>query len=175
MRRFGVEGQRLWRLSRGLDHRRVSPDRETKSVSSETTFMNDISQYRALEKLLWQQSERVSTRLKAKQLAGQTVTLKLKSADFRTKTRAYSLDAPTQLAARIFEAARPLLKREADGSKYRLLGVGVSNLAEVAFADPGDLVDRRVHRSAAAEHAVDRLRQRFGEDAVVKGLTFDDE
>ncbi|MGZ5803173.1 MAG: DNA polymerase IV, partial [Xanthobacteraceae bacterium] len=94
MRRFGTEGQRLWRLARGLDMRRVSPDREAKSVSSETTFASDISRYRELEKLLWQQSERVSARLKVKELAGSTVTLKLKSADFRIRTRAYSLEAP---------------------------------------------------------------------------------
>ncbi len=88
----------------------------------------DISQYRALERLLWQQSERISTRLKAKELSGLTVRLKLKSDDFEIRTRARSLETPTQLAARIFEAARALLKKEADGTRYRLLGVGVSAL-----------------------------------------------
>ncbi|MGZ5896609.1 MAG: DNA polymerase IV [Xanthobacteraceae bacterium] len=175
MRRFGTEGQRLWRLARGLDMRRVSPDREAKSVSSETTFASDISRYRELEKLLWQQSERVSARLKAKELAGSTVTLKLKSADFRIRTRAYSLEAPTQLAAKIFDCARKLLKREADGTEFRLLGVGVTGLAEAADADPADLVDHQGRRTAAAEHAVDKLRSRFGNDAVVKGLTFGDD
>ena len=175
IRRFGVEGQRLWRLARGLDHRHVSPDREAKSVSSETTFAKDISQFRTLEKLLWQQTERVSARLKAKDLAGTTVTLKLKSADFRIRTRAHSLEAPTQLASKIFESAQALLKREADGTKYRLLGVGVTGLTDTETADPADLVDQKGRRNAAAEHAVDRLRQRFGDDAVVKGLTFGDE
>ncbi|MGZ5811815.1 MAG: DNA polymerase IV [Xanthobacteraceae bacterium] len=175
MRRFGTEGQRLWRLARGLDMRRVSPDREAKSVSSETTFASDISRYRELEKLLWQQSERVSARLKVKELAGSTVTLKLKSADFRIRTRAYSLEAPTQLAAKIFDCARKLLKREADGTEFRLLGVGVTGLAEAADADPADLVDHQGRRTAAAEHAVDKLRSRFGNDAVVKGLTFGDD
>ena len=116
----------------------VSPDRETKSVSSETTFNKDISQFRALERLLWKQSERVSARLKLKELSGTTVTLKLKSDDFKIRTRARSLETPTQLAARIFEAARGLLKKEADGTRYRLLGVGVSALGEAADADPND-------------------------------------
>src|SRR5262249_9186747 len=124
MRKFGVEGRRLWRLSRGIDDRSVSPDREAKSVSSETTFNSDISDFRALEKILWEQAERVSARLKAKEIAGQTVNLKLKSADFKIRTRAHTLDAPTQLAAKIFEASRELLVKEADGTKYRLLGVG---------------------------------------------------
>jgi len=175
LRKFGAEGQRLWRLARGIDHRSVSPDRETKSVSSETTFSADISQYRALERLLWQQSERVSARLKAKELSGSTVTLKLKSDDFKIRTRARSLETPTQLAARIFEASRTLLKKEADGTRYRLLGVGVSNLAAAAEADPDDLVDMRAKRTAQAEHAMDRLRQKFGDDAVIKGLSLDDE
>jgi DNA polymerase-4 len=175
MRRYCSVGQRLWRLARGIDHRTVSPDRETKSVSSETTFNKDISQFRALERLLWQQSERVSARLKLKELSGTTVTLKLKSNDFKIRTRARSLETPTQLAARIFEAARGLLKKEADGTRYRLLGVGVSALGEAADADPNDLVDQRARRTADAEHAVDRLRRKFGDDAVVKGLTLDDE
>jgi DNA polymerase-4 len=175
LKTLGTEGQRLWRLSRGIDFRSVSPDRETKSVSSETTFAKDISQYRALERLLWQQSERVSTRLKTKELSGSTVTLKLKSDDFKIRTRARSLETPTQLAARIFEAARVLLKKEADGTRYRLLGVGVSTLAGASEADPDDLVDFRARRTADAEHAMDRLREKFGDDAVVKGLTLDDE
>ncbi|MGZ5805098.1 MAG: DinB/UmuC family translesion DNA polymerase, partial [Xanthobacteraceae bacterium] len=80
-----------------------------------------------------------------------------------------------QLAAKIFDCARKLLKREADGTKFRLLGVGVTGLAEAADADPADLVDHQGRRTAAAEHAVDKLRSRFGNDAVVKGLTFGDD
>ena len=127
-RRYGDEGRRLARLSRGIDERKVSADRETKSVSSETTFDRDISDYQTLEQILWAQTEEVSARLKEKALAGATVTLKLKTADFKIRTRAHSFDSSTQLAAKIFAAARPLLKRESDGTKYRLLGVGVSAL-----------------------------------------------
>jgi DNA polymerase-4 len=174
-RRFGSEGQRLWRLACGIDMRRVNPSREARSVSSETTFASDISGFRELERLLWQQSERASARLKAKELAGNTVTLKLKSADFRIRTRAHSLDAPTQLASKIFACARTLLRREADGTRYRLLGVGVTGLSNSALADPADLVDQHGRRTADAERAIDRLRQRFGDSAVVKGLIFGDE
>ena len=169
-RRYGDEGRRLARLSRGIDDRKVSADRETKSVSSETTFDRDISDYRALERILWAQTEEVSARLKEKALAGATVTLKLKTADFRIRTRAHSFDSSTQLAAKIFAAARALLKRESDGTKYRLLGVGLSALTSADQADPADFVDGR---AAEAEHAVDRVRARFGEDAVVRGLAFE--
>jgi len=170
MRRYGEEGRRLARLARGIDARKVSADRETKSVSAETTFDRDISDFRALERILWTQTEEVSARLKEKALAGATVTLKLKTADFRIRTRAQSFGAPTQLAGKIFAAARALLERETDGTKFRLLGVGLSALASADQADPADFVDGR---AAEAEHAVDRVRARFGEDAVVRGLAFE--
>ena len=170
MRRYGEEGRRLARLSRGIDAREVSAEHETKSVSSETTFERDIADFRSLERILWNQAEEVSRRLKSKELAGSTVTLKLKTADFKLRTRARSLDAPTQLAQRIFAAARGLLEREADGTKFRLLGVGLNTLAAGKDADPADLIDGR---AALAEHAVDTVRARFGDDALVRGLAYD--
>ncbi len=170
MRRYGEEGRRLARLSRGLDERMVSAERETKSVSSETTFERDIAEFRALERILWSVAEDVSARLKSKELAGATVTLKLKTADFKIRTRARSLESPTQLAQRIFAAARGLLEHEADGTRFRLLGVGLSALASADDADPADLIDSR---AAQAEHAVDSVRARFGDDAVIRGLSFE--
>ncbi len=175
MRRFGTEGLRLARLSRGIDVRAVNPDRETKSVSTETTLFHDVADFRFLERLLWDLSEKVSARLKAKELAGATVTLKLKSTEFRLRTRARSLGAPTQLAAKIFAAGRELLARETDGTKFRLIGIGVSALATAAEADPADLIDRRGQRTAAAEHAVDRLRAKFGRTAVIRGIALEDD
>jgi len=170
MRRYGEEGRRLARLARGIDTRKVSADRETKSVSAETTFDRDIADFRSLERILWSQAEKVSTRLKGMALAGSTVTLKLKTADFRIRTRALSLGSATQLAAKIFAAARSLLERETDGAKFRLLGVGIGALTTADQADPSDFVD---DRAVEAEHAVDRVRARFGEDAVVRGLAFE--
>jgi DNA polymerase-4 len=172
MRRYGEEGTRLWHLARGLDQRRISADRETKSVSAETTFNADISEFRPLEQHLWDLTERVSTRLKAAQLAGTTVTLKLKSADFKIRTRARSLGHPTQLASRIFAAGKDLLKNEVGGTRYRLIGIGVSHLEDTIGQDLSDLIDRR---AAGAELAVDKLREKFGKGVVVKGLALDDE
>ncbi len=172
MRRYGEEGARLWRLARGLDARHVSAERDTKSVSAETTFNTDISEFRPLEQYLWNLTERVSARLKASQLAGSTVTLKLKSADFKIRTRARALGAPTQLAARIFAAGRDLLGHEVGTTRYRLIGIGVSHLEDATGDDMADLIERR---TAEAEHAVDRLRAKFGKGAVVKGLALDDD
>ena len=172
MRRYGEEGARLWRLARGLDARHVNAERDTKSVSAESTFNQDISEFRPLEQHLWNLTERVSARLKASRLAGSTVTLKLKSADFKIRTRARALGAPTQLAARIFAAGRDLLSHEVGATRYRLIGIGVSHLEDAAGDDLSDLIDRR---AAEAERAVDRLRAKFGRDAVVKGLALDED
>ena len=168
-RRYGNIGLWLHRLAHAEDTRAVEPDGEMKSISSETTFDTDISKYAELEKILWRQVERVSTRAKAAELGGRTVVLKLKSAKFRLKTRSISLEDPTQLADRIFRTAREALKREADGTPYRLLGVGLSNVCGAHECDPSDLVDRNADKRAAAERAMDEVRTKFGGDAVGKG------
>ena len=106
----------------------------------------------------------MSARLKASGIAGSTVTLKLKTADFRIRTRARSLGEPTQLAARIFAAGRELARRaRSTARKFRLIGIGVSNLDDADEADRADLVDRQGERAAEAEHAIDRVREKFGE------------
>jgi DNA polymerase-4 len=168
-RRYGSTGLWLHRLAHADDTRPVEPSGEMKSISSETTFFDDLCQFDELEKVLWRQAERVATRAKYYELAGRTVVLKLKTANFKLKTRSASLDAPTQLADRIFRVARDALKREADGTKYRLLGVGISNLAPAHQADPLDLIDRTGGKRAAAERAMDKVRSKFGGEAVGKG------
>jgi DNA polymerase-4 len=172
VRRYGEEGSRLWRLARGIDARAIDPERETKSISAETTFECDIGEFRRLEQTLWELTEKVSARLKANALAGSTVTLKLKSADFKIRTRARALGHPTQLAGRIFAAGRDLLQNEIGPTRFRLIGIGVSNLEDTNGDDLADLIDRR---AAEAEHAMDRLRAKFGREAVIKGLALEDE
>jgi DNA polymerase-4 len=168
-RRYGSTGLWLHRLSHAEDARPVDPSGEMKSISSETTFFHDITELSELEGILWRQAERVSARAKHSELGGRTIVLKLKTANFRIHTRSVSLDTPTQLADRIFRVAREALVREADGTSYRLLGVGISNLCPAQDCDPNDLVDKQGTKRAAAEHAVDRVREKFGAEAVGKG------
>ena len=167
--RYGETGLWLHRLAHGEDHRAVEPDGEAKSVSAETTFEHDIARLAELERILWDQAERVSARAKAAGIGGRTVTLKLKTASFRIKTRSESLEAPTQLSDVIFRVGRALLKGEATGTPYRLLGVGLSQIRPSEECDPEDLLDRAAGRRAAAEHAMDRVRAKFGQEAVRKG------
>jgi DNA polymerase-4 len=168
-RRYGSTGLWLHRLAMADDTRAVDPSGEMKSISSETTFDGDIARFEELEAILWRQCERVSTRAKAMELGGRTVTLKLKTANFKIRTRSLSLDAPTQLADRIFRIARDMLKRETDGTPFRLLGAGLHNICAAADCDPDDLVDRSRAKQAKAEHAMDKLRAKFGGEAVGKG------
>jgi DNA polymerase-4 len=170
MKQFAAEGRRLWRLARGIDDRRVVPDRGAKTISSETTFENDIRDFATLEKTLWRLSEKVSSRLKSSELAGSTITLKLKSADFRQRTRSQSIHAPTQLAAKIFAISREMLAKEIDGTALRLMGTGVSALRPGLQAHDTDMLDRR---SADAERAIDGLRKKFGEAAVIRGIAYE--
>lgn len=170
-RRYGSIGLRLAHLSQGTDDRPVKPSRGAKSVSSETTFRNDIASFETLRPILRDLCEKVSARLKKAGLSGSGVTLKLKTADFRTITRARHLHDPTQLADRIYAAGESLLENETDGRRFRLIGVGVSDLGPADQADPLDLVDPSAERRKKAELAVDRLRDKFGKSAVELGLT----
>ncbi|MGB5212969.1 MAG: DNA polymerase IV [Anderseniella sp.] len=170
MRQYGSLGSRLYHLSRGEDARTVQGSSASKSISAETTFNSDITDYQQLEKKLWRLSERVSRRAKQDHMAGTTVVLKLKTDQFKTRTRNTSLSDPTALATRIFDAAKPMLEREVDGkTAFRLIGVGISNLAELdADAEIGGL-DQRADAHAKVELAMDRLRDKFGTAAVEKG------
>ena len=171
--RFGEIGRRLARCARGEDARVVEPHAGRKSLSAETTFAEDLRDREALARVLWRLSETVSARLKDEGIAGRCVTLKLKTAQFRIRTRAVTLAHPTQLADTIFRAAMTPLAREADGTRFRLLGVGLSAFADARDADPADLGEPDAWRRAAVERAMDRLRDRFGDEAIVKGRRFD--
>lgn len=169
IRRYGEIGQRLYRLSRGIDSRKVNKSEAAKSVSSERTLAKDLADYNALEDKLWSLCETVASDLKRKELAGLTITLKLKNSMHRIITRSRSLDNPTQLAETLFEIGCDLLKPLADGTPYRLIGIGVSHFRPLSEADQPDLVEPRRTKRANAERAMDALKSRFGGKTVQKG------
>ena len=167
--RYGSMGHRLYRFARGQDSRHVDPDAPTKSVSSETTFNQDLADRDALEAELWPLAEAVARRLKKSELAGRSVVLKLKTSDFRLLTRRRRLSDPTQLAAVLFEAALPLLAAEATGQRYRLIGIGTDDVVAGVLADPPDLLNERRRHQQAVERAIDEVRDRMGRDAIKLG------
>jgi len=169
IRRYGGSGQHIWRLARAQDSRRVHMGAERKSISNETTFFDDITDGQELERILWRLTESVATRAKKTETSGRTITLKLRTSDFKIKTRSRTLDDPTMLADVIFSIGRELLSPEVDGTPYRLIGIGISGLDDATRADPPDLIDQDRTRRAAAERAMDQVRGKFGKDVIGKG------
>ena len=168
-RRYGSIGHRLARFSRGEDARKVEQGGGRKSLSAETTFSENISGPAELRHRLWKLCEKVSAGLKSEDIGGRTITLKLKTANFRLRTRSVTLPDPTKLADRIFRAASVLLDREADGVSFRLIGVGVSGLTPADLAAPADLADAASEQRKDVEQVMDQLRDKFGRDAISKG------
>jgi len=171
MARYGSMGKRLHDLSHARDTRSVNPSEAPKSISSETTFSEDITALDALDAHLWRLSEKVSARCKAKEYAGRTVTLKLKTGDFRLITRSHSLTEPTQLADTIYRAGREMLAKASEGRAFRLIGIGVSTLSAAREEEESaaDLFDPQAPLRAKAERAMDAVRARYGAEAVEKG------
>ena len=171
VRDYGIMGERLYYFSRGDDRRKVIPIQKVKSVSNETTLDGDIANYKALKKHLWQLCEKLSARLKQKHLSAKTVTLKLKTSNFRSISRSVSISSPTQMAEILYTQGKFLLKPECSGLKYRLIGIGVSQFSNDQDADMPDLIDPVMDNKIKTEKAMDRIRDRFGSHIINKGRT----
>ena len=172
--RFGDLGRHVWLLAHGRDERAVVPDREAKSISSETTFAQDIGDRDVLRAWLLDLVDHLGGRLRAQGVRARTVELKLRSSDFRTRVRSLSLSEPTDLTEPLWEAARELFERSltAEVLPLRLLGVGGSNLSRDA-AVQGDLFDgERRARQGQLDRAVDAIRGQFGAAAIRRGSVF---
>jgi DNA polymerase-4 len=165
--RWNAYGLRLSQLAQGLDNRTVNPSEERKTISAETTFFDDLTTLEALEDRLAPLCERVARTARASGMAGRVVTLKLKTADFKSITRRRTLAVPTQTSRTLFAVARELLAAEIKGKPYRLIGAGLSDFVDAA--DGLDLFAEEERRERKSEAAVDALRERFGKGAVVTG------
>jgi DNA polymerase-4 len=168
--RFGGMGERLWHLARGQDKRRVSAHEPVKSISKETTFNDDTSDPDILDGHIWRLAEQVADRAKAKSLAGKVVTLKLKRANHTSLTRRLTLNGSTQLADAVYRTAKGLFDQVGDQGPYRLIGCGLSHLVDADGSElAADLLDANADKRSAAERATDKIRGRFGSDAIKKG------
>ena len=169
LRRLGDDGPSLAARARGEDVRRVDPARETKSISAETTFDTDLTRPADLERHLWRLAEKLARRLKEHELSAGGVVLKLKTTDFAIRTRARACRARRCCPTGCSMPASALLAREATGTAFRLIGIGANPLLPLAEADRGDLADTETPRRAAAQAAIDALRQRYGDAAIGRG------
>lgn len=165
---FGENGRDLARHAKGQDERPIVTERETKSVSQETTFTRDVRDDKVLQKTLRKQAGEVGQQLRKNNLAGTTIKLKIRWQDFTTLTRQTTLPRPTNLDDEIAESALNLLKAvHATGQAVRLIGVGVSGLGppirQLGLWDSGSEKSRRL------QNAVDILREKYGDKVIHKG------
>jgi DNA polymerase-4 len=157
-------------LARGEDDRPVCPDRESKSISEERTYGDDLTDPREIDRELLARAEGVARSLRREGLAGRTIHLKVRTGDFKTATRALTLRDPADLAETIIDAVRAMYRERIDlqGKGVRLLGVGVSALAPAVSATGGLFVDDAVERSRKYARASDALKDKLGEDVVTR-------
>ncbi len=175
--RLGKYGRRLLELASGVDTTPVQPHTPHKSVSSEQTFAADTDDLRRLSGILLQQAEEVSRQLRKQGVRARTITLKIKHADFRQVTRSTTISEPTRSSEDIFDEALQLLQRYKLTQKVRLIGVGASNFATSAAPKQLSLFDADRPKTAEWEkvdETVDKITEKFGRFAVLRGTLRDD-
>jgi len=168
-RYFGDHGQHLWKLARGIDDRKVIPDREAKSVSHETTFSEDIAELSQLRARAAELTDQVARRLRRADRKGHTVTVKMRFFDFRTITRSITLPHATSETAVIWDAVSEILSNRLPEHRppVRLLGVGVTGFSGNKSAQL-QLFDTEP-ASSQLDQAADRIRERFGGTSLGRG------
>ena len=173
VKRYGAIGYHIYQLSRGKDNRKIQSNRKIKSISHETTFQKDTNNKKELEKVLNNLSRKVSDRSKLLGVGGKTINLKLKTKDFKLITRSITFPDATQLHTRIFKNAKKLLYDNLNNSKYRLIGVGISELIEEKLCDLDSLIDIKSNNDKKIEVALSKLRNKFGDNIITKGNSND--
>jgi DNA polymerase-4 len=168
---FGDMGTYIWQLANGEDNRRVVPDREAKSISTETTFSRDIDDRAILRDILLELTDQLASRLRQAQLQGRTIELKIRSSDFRTRHRGMSLPVPTNLTNVLWDAAKQIFETSVSNEylPLRLLGVGATRLMQQGEFQ-GDLFDAGLRqRQQALDQTIDAIRGQFGRSALRRG------
>jgi DNA polymerase IV len=173
MRKMGKFAHRLAELACGHDISMVTPRSEAKSVSRETTLALDTQDRQTLSRHLLNQSQAVARDLRRKGMRARTVSLILKTADFRRHSRNRTLDAPVRSAERIYRTALDLLQALPLTQPVRLIGVGASGLQPDRIPVQADLFpDTQRDRDTKWEkvdRAMDAVADRFGKSAVKRG------
>lgn len=167
----GDGGAHLQALARALDDRPVEPERAAKSLGREHTFEVDVADRDEVARLLLALVEQLTARLRRHGLAGRTVTVKLRTDDFETVTRAATLENAVDTTEALLPVARKLLSRcDTTRRAIRLVGVSLSHFGAV---QPALFEEKAVRQGRAVARAVDALRERFGEGAVTRGSLLD--
>ena len=170
IKRYGQAGLKLWHLARGQDPRKISANAPVKSISNETTFYEDTSDRHLLDGHIWRLSEKIADRAKATNRTGSVVSIKLKRKDHSQLTRRLSLREPTQMCSLIYQSAKSLLDKIGDKGPFRLIGVNLSKITHSYTEDEyNDLIDFVGKNSINVEKATDKIRKKFGKNAILRG------
>ena len=176
-RKFGKAGAALWQRAQGIDPREVVPWTPPKSESAEVTLDEDTRDRDVLRTWLMRHAERVGASLRRHGLAGRTVTVKIKYADFRQITRQTTLAHRISSTETIYDTACAILDGVDLAGRVRLIGVGVSGFEEGGPSQlslmPEPKPQSEEKRRGRLDRAVDALRARYGRDAVVRGRLFE--
>lgn len=171
LNRFGAFGYTLENLARGRDDSPVVPDADAKSIGNETTFAQDVDDIQVIAEVVRDLAANVGRRLREARLKARRVNVKVRFADFKTSTRSRTLAEPTHSDRALIETARALLdeRLEQDPRQVRLVGVTTARLVKTDFEQLGLFADPGKEKDASLDRAVDRIRQRFGRDAIHRG------
>lgn len=168
---FRNQVDEILKLAQGIDNRKVEPDAQAKSISAEETFPTDISEKDVLLTILQHQVEEVAQRLRAEKLQCRTITLKLRYGDFKTVTRSFTMDRPTNITHSLLREATDVFDgwHKKSGGPLRLLGFGTSGLSaegsgqQLLFSDPEDEKQKNI------DSALDLIREKYGEGSLKRG------
>ncbi|MCP4748851.1 MAG: DNA polymerase IV [Desulfobacteraceae bacterium] len=173
VRKLGKFGYRLMSLAHGQDDSPVTPDSPAKSFSSEITLDQDTRDRFLLENYLLAQAQSVGRQLRLHGKNARTITLKLKTSDFRSHTRSRTLNRAVNANEAVFQAARELLNRFVINLPVRLVGIGATSLQDEHAPAQADLFDEtdgnRFHKWENLDRAVDAISERFGGRSVTRG------
>jgi DNA polymerase-4 len=172
---FGEMGGHVWELARGADNRQVVPDRDAKSISSETTFAQDVDDRETLKMWLLDLTDHLAARLRHVGIKARTVELKIRSSDFHTRHRAQALPEATNLTDVLWQTAQEIFERGVTDDLFpvRLLGVGATRLTRDATVQRNLFEASQRDRQQALDHTIDAIRGQFGSAAVRRGSLLD--
>jgi len=170
--KFGAFGEQLWYSARGLDNRKIVPNKPAKSISLETTFKKNESSFEILRSHLWDLCEKISSRAKKSKLYASNIKLKLKTEKFKVVTGSFSLKKPTNSAAIIFQSMLILLKKNSHQGPFRLIGITLTKFSNSESNRwESNLFEQSKNEQESTEKAMDKIREKYGEAAIIKGLT----
>lgn len=173
---LGQDSTKIYNLARGIDPRKVIPDSEVKSISQETTFAKDVSDYAVIESTAMYLTESVCYRLRNAELEGREIKVKIRFADFNTINRSQTLENASNRTQAIWNVVRTLISNELQKQSFqvRLIGIGCSNF----YAEPNlqtslfELVEaprQGADSSSSVDRLTDQIRKRFGRNMVQLG------